>query len=116
MARERLPDRRRAITRRVLHNGQTIHITVGYDDRAEVREVFANGGKEGSEMHALISDACTVISIALQHGVQVSEMTKSLGARPEWGPSGEVEAPASVIGAILHGIVGEVRDAEESAK
>ena len=56
-------------------------------------EVFGAGGKAGSEMDGLLDDACIVISILLQHGVD-PQFAASMGRL------GDGHQPASIFGAI----------------
>lgn len=100
--RHRLPNRRPSATRALEWHGREVIVTVGFDPATrQPREVFASGPKEGSDMLAIIADACVVISLALQHGAAPQALAKSLGRVPAWQNGEEGEAPASVIGAIL---------------
>lgn len=72
-------------------------VTVGYYLDGRPGEVFANGAKVGSAMRALLEDACVVVSLALQHGIEPAELAHSMGRAPA---SGGETAPASIIGAI----------------
>ena len=106
--RQRLPNRRPSITlpvawstgRGVLH----FTLTAGFDpETGTVAEVFyADGQREGSAMQHTVQDACVVISLALQHGVQPTDLAHSLGRLPL--PGGE--GPASPIGAIVDALEG----------
>ncbi len=59
--RTRLPNRRPSHVETLEVNGQTVTACVGYDPTTcQPREVFLNGGKEGSEFDAMLSDAATV--------------------------------------------------------
>ena len=49
---------------------------------AQPRELFLNGGKDGSQFDAMLADAATVISIALQFGVPGHALAKSVGRAP----------------------------------
>lgn len=98
MTRTSLPDRRRNETFPTEYRGSKWVITVGFDDAGNPREVFANGPKEGSDMQHVLSDACVVISIALQHGIAAAELMKSIGSIPTFEDHSE---PASPIGIIL---------------
>ena len=108
-ARARLPNRRpsRLETREV--DGQVITACVGFDPVTDQPcEVFLNGGKEGSQFDAMLADAATVISVALQYGVPVSALAKSVGRAPDTlttpGSIDQLNAgssPASAIGAAL---------------
>lgn len=55
-------------------------------------------------MRATISDACVMISIALQHGISRRELGRSLGRVPRWVDGNETDGPASIIGAIVEAI------------
>lgn len=101
--RQRLPNRRPSVTFPVRWQtdagAQSFTLTAGFDpDTAQLAEVFyADGQRSGSGMQHTVQDACTVISIALQHGVTVAELAHSIGRVPMAGGT----APASLIGAIL---------------
>lgn len=97
MTRTILPHRRRNETVTIEYWGSEFHVTVGFDASGTPREVFATGPKEGSDMQHVLSDACVVVSIALQHDVPAAELRKSLGLVP--GLHGD--EPASPIGAVL---------------
>lgn len=79
-------------------NGQNLTVTIGYDLAGVPREVFASGPKEGSDVLHVLSDACVVISIALQHGITAAGLARSMGTVPDW--SGK-PVPASVIGVLV---------------
>lgn len=101
MTRTALPHRRRNETRTIQHREQPIEVTVGFDAEGQPREVFATGPREGSDMQHVLSDACVLISLALQHDIAPVALAKSLGTVPAFNDGEEVEAPASPIGAIL---------------
>ena len=77
--RQRLPNRRPAITHTLEYNGERYHISVGYDLYAKPKEVFIRGSKSGSDMDHLLDDVAVVTSLALQNGVNVEELKRSLG-------------------------------------
>lgn len=92
--RTKLPDRRQSETRKmtVVHAGgkeTKILITIGFDDDGVAKEVFCADFKAGSDLHALVMDACILISRCLQHGDTVVDLAKAMCEGP------------SVIGAIL---------------
>jgi hypothetical protein len=99
-----LPYRRPNETRDVAFAGQLYSVCVGYDERGQPAEVFADGPREGSDVRAIMSDACVLISIALQHGITRAELERSLGIVPRWIDGNESEGPASLIGAIVGAI------------
>lgn len=105
-----LPHRRSNITRAVEWNGHSFTVTIGLDPVTwQPAEVFADTAK-GGDMAAALADACILISIALQHGIGVEAMSKSLGRIPViWGGEGS-DAPASPVGAVLEALRAEVRE------
>ena len=81
-------------------NGHPLTVSVGFDLSGDPREVFCDTA-HGGQMQHTVSDACVLISIALQHGVTPRELAKSLGRMPVWVGGEETTAPASPIGTIL---------------
>lgn len=99
--RERLPDRRQNATVDLRHDGLRFTLTVGLDGQGAPKEVFADGLKIGAAMAHLLSDACVVISLALQHGVPPAELRKSLGQVPDVAKGEDAVRPASALGVII---------------
>ena len=107
--RTRLPNRRPSHIETLEAAGQTFTACVGFDPETEQpREIFLNAGKEGSQVDALLSDAATIISVALQYGVPPAAFRKSVGRAPDLstmpGSSGQLIAgdhAASPIGAAV---------------
>lgn len=105
--RSRLANRRENHIETLSVAGQTFTACIGFDpETGRPREVFLNGGKEGSQFDAMLADAATAISIALQYGVPPSALTKSIGRVPRTISPGEIDdaadkLPASAIGAAL---------------
>lgn len=113
MSRERLPDRRPAVTRDVVYRaGVAAHaftVTVGFcPHTGRALEVFA-GGRTGTEMAAFIADACVTVSKLLQRGETARALYGSLHMTPVAVFDGEEErlVPASVLGAIVAAIIEE---------
>ena len=73
-----LPSRRQSTTQRLTFEGHKFHITIGFYDDGTPGEVFCDVGKTPQAVQQIISDACIVISIALQHGVPGEALGKSL--------------------------------------
>ena len=102
----KLPDRRPSITRRVVWRTDTsehkFHLTLGvHPDTGKILEVFyADGQRTGSQLQHAIQDSCVLISLLLQYGVSPDAIGKSLSTMPVLG----VDAPASVVGAIIDAI------------
>ena len=108
-ARTRLPNRRPSHVETLEVAGQTFEACIGFAPATDQpREVFLNGGKEGSQFDAMLADAATIISVALQYGVPVKALAKSVGRVPNAstmpGSIDQLNAgsqPASPIGAAL---------------
>ena len=94
MTRTRLPDRRAAETvalatcRHAFHRDDRI-----YPD-GRIGEVFTHGARSGSNLDALLADACVIVSCLIQHGVEPRDLAASMGRL------GNAE-PASIIGAVV---------------
>ncbi|MBF0247009.1 MAG: hypothetical protein HQL36_02890 [Alphaproteobacteria bacterium] len=108
--RRRLPNRRPSISETIEIGGQVYTATAGFDlDELSVKEVFLSGAKEGSTMDAILGDAAVVISVALQHGVPIEALAKSVARirtaplRPEDLDTAyqNETVPATAIGATL---------------
>ena len=93
--RNRLPGRRPNETVELVFNGPPYAVTIGFFlDTGRVGEVFTHGAKVGSAMDAILDDACILISLLLQHGVEPSSLASSMGRH------GENHAPASIVGTL----------------
>ncbi len=107
--RTRLPNRRPSHVETLEVGGQTITACIGFDPATgQPREVFLNGGKEGSQFDAMLADAATIISVALQYGVPIAALAKSVGRIPNAattpGSLDQLTAgsqPTSALGAAL---------------
>lgn len=81
--RQRLPNRRPSHIETLETAGQIFTACVGFDpETGQPCEIFLSGAKEGSHVDALLSDTATVISVALQYGVPVHALAKSVGRSP----------------------------------
>lgn len=94
MTRTRLPDRRFAETVMLEHSGTRFMVTIGFYPNGRPGEVFTHGARSGSNMDALLADACVVVSYLIQHGVEPRDLASSMGRL------GNAE-PASIIGAVF---------------
>lgn len=94
MTRKRLPDRRAAETVCLDHSGTRFMVTIGFYPDGRPGEVFTHGARSGSNLDALLADACVVVSCLFQHGVEPQALAASMGRL------GTAE-PASVIGAVV---------------
>ena len=106
MTRTQLPNRRPNQTLDLEHRGLTFNVTVGFDPRTGApMEVFGSTSRAGSDFAVLLADACVILSIALQHGILPSELSKTMQWSPVVGVADRKAEPASVIGAILVALV-----------
>ena len=94
MTRVRLPDRRFAETVALKHGGTRFMVTIGFYPDGRPGEVFTHGARSGSNLDALLADACVIVSCLIQYGAEPRELSASMGRL------GNAE-PASVIGAVL---------------
>ncbi|MCC5960564.1 MAG: hypothetical protein JJU08_14625 [Rhodobacteraceae bacterium] len=100
MTRTRLPARRPNATTEVAFGAFTFTVTVGFDLTGRPREVFADGAKIGTDIGHIVSDACVVLSLALQHGCPPELLPKSMGRVPYPARGPDQCGPASALGAI----------------
>jgi hypothetical protein len=94
MTRIRLPNRRAAETVAIEYAGTRFTVTVGFYPDGHIGEVFTHGVRSGSNLDALLADACVVVSCLIQHGAELRELAASMGRL------GNAE-PASIIGAVI---------------
>lgn len=94
MTRVRLPDRRAAETVHLEYDGGRFMVTVGFYPDGKPGEVFTHGARSGSNLDALLADACVTVSCLMQHGVEPRELAASMGRL------GNAQ-PASIIGAVV---------------
>ncbi|HVI51531.1 MAG TPA: hypothetical protein VM661_10000 [Candidatus Sulfotelmatobacter sp.] len=112
--RHRLPHRRPVVTRKLTAFGKTLIASAGFDvETGKVMEVFFAGGKEGTNVDTIMADVAVVISVALQHGVPVEALAKSIARVPAGtiAPKDIDHAPtetenASPVGDVLDWIIG----------
>jgi hypothetical protein len=97
MTRERLPNRRAALTYTIPGPDPSMafeyDVSVGFQGEA-VREVFVSCHKTTTAMDIAGRDIGTLISIALQYGAEVKELASAM-CRDEGG------APQGIAGAVL---------------
>ena len=87
-----LPPRRLTVTVGIEWANRAWSISVGFDDALQVREIFADGHKSGTDVEAILDDACILISMLLQSGASIQDLAEKLG-REGVDPT----APASSI-------------------
>ena len=90
--RKRLPARRSGFTQKAKVGGQTIFVRTGEYDDGTLGEIFIDMHKEGASFRSLLNCFAIAVSIGLQYGVPLEELTeKFIFTRFE--PSGPVEHP-----------------------
>ena len=94
MTRTRLPNRRAAETIQLEHGGTRFMVTIGFYPDGRPGEVFTHGARSGSNLDALLADACVVVSCLIQHGAELRELAASMGRLGN-------DQPASIIGAVV---------------
>lgn len=108
MAREKLPDRRASLTMRIPFapsGGRTINliVTVGWkfdDPEHRIREVFCASFSAGSDLQAIVMDACILLARLYQHGDSPAEIAKTLSSD---SPSLLCTIARAVVGAFADG-------------
>ena len=106
MSRARLPDRRPSVVAAIEWQGRSWLVGAGFDGGGRIREVFLNGPKIGSDAEALLADGCVLISLLLQHGLEVGDLARHLG-REGVGPGAPMASPLGHIAAELVGVEAE---------
>jgi len=95
MTRNRLPNRRPNETVDLKFNDTRYAVTVGYNPgTGRIGELFTHGAKVGSNMDAILDDACVALSMLIQYGAEPGGLASSMGRL------GTGKAPASIIGAL----------------
>lgn len=113
MNRQRLPSRRPSETRKIDAFGRSLFVSAGFDPATGmVSEVFFGGSKDGSAMDSIMGDVAVVISVALQYGVPVEALARSIARiplaplRPQDLDGRPVDTiPASPVGTTLDWIM-----------
>lgn len=75
-----------------LAKGHTV--TVGFYADGEPGEVFIDGGKSGEQVSAIARDGAILLSMCLQHGVDLQTIAHAV-TRDGQG------APSSIVGAVV---------------
>ena len=76
--RERLPNKRRAMTTTFRRDGARFEMTAGYYPDDRVGEVFLSADRANSLLDFLMSDAAILASLALQYGAPLDEIRHAL--------------------------------------
>jgi hypothetical protein len=82
--RDKLPDRRPSLTTKVFveidGHKYKILLTIGFRDEAMTKpaEVFSSSFKVGTQLNAIVSDSCVLLSRLYQHGDDPKEIAEGL--------------------------------------
>ena len=76
--RRRLQQRRRAETFDLLFRNQLVTVTAGLHADGALGEIFISTGKTGTNIASVARDAGVLLSLALQHGVDVATMAHAI--------------------------------------
>ena len=98
--RERLNNRRSALTFDLEVGGLHYICTVGRFPDGRVSEVFVQNHKSSSGADVAVRDAGIILSFALQHGADFNSIRRALCRDPRGGANG-------VMGAVLDAIAAE---------
>lgn len=74
MSRQRLPNRRRSITRTFWCDGFEYRATASRYADGRLAELFLDTGKAGSAVQTQAENAAVLVSLLLQHGVTLDEI------------------------------------------
>lgn len=88
--RVRLPKRRIGITHEAKIGGQKIFVRTGEYEDGSLGEIFVDIDREGGTIAGLTDVLATIVSIGLQYGVPVKEMTDAMAAH-RFEPAGVVQ-------------------------
>jgi hypothetical protein len=96
-----LPHRRRAETFEISFGGlaKSHTVTVGYYADDAPGEVFINGGRSGEQVEAIARDGAVLLSLALQHGVELETIGHAITRDSQGNPS-------SIVGAVVDRLKG----------
>lgn len=118
------PSRRTGFTVSILHtnssnNEDKITITANMHGKTgKFDEVFVANPMVGSDMEAIMTDGCIMMSLLLQNGITIEEIVDSLGDRRKHAES-EAGEPTSHFGAIARAVKelnDEFKEDEETEK
>jgi hypothetical protein len=76
--RDRLPDRRSAISSSFERDGARFEMTAGYYPDGRPGEIFLNADRANSLLDFLMSDAAILASIAMQYGASLDELRHAM--------------------------------------
>lgn len=90
--RSRLPNRRHHETFSLRHWNMNYKIGFGRSNDGVIQEVFINCGRSGEQSETLARDSAILLSLALQFGIPVEAMKKSITRNTDGSPTGPIGA------------------------
>lgn len=97
--RERLANRHRQETLEFDHAGPTFSLSAGFCADGRIGELFISSRKVGTPIEALARGAAIVLSVAFQHGADLTAIRRALTQDKSC-------APSSLIGAAVDALRG----------
>jgi hypothetical protein len=88
--RERLPDRRFAISNSFERDGARFEMTAGFYPDMRPGEIFLNADRANSLLDFLMSDAAILASLALQYGASLDELRHAMKRDARGNPSSPI--------------------------
>lgn len=73
-------------------------VTYGLDRAGKIKEAFCAGFRAETDICALANDACIMMSLLLQHGIDITYIAEACGENKP--AQAETGTPASLLGAI----------------
>jgi hypothetical protein len=119
--RVRLPNRHQSIRTSITWQDargepHQCQVSFGFDAQGAIREVFCIAHKDGTDLQALVHDACIATSHALQRGARIADLAKSFGElRNEGEESGLAASPIGSLARVGAALEIELRGTNASA-
>jgi hypothetical protein len=88
--RDRLPDRRSAVSTSFERDGARFEMTAGFYLDGRPGEIFLNADRANSLLDFLMSDAAILASIAMQYGAPLDELRHAMKRDTRGGPSSPI--------------------------
>ena len=96
-ARQRLPNRRAAISTSFIRDGATFEMTAGYYPDGRAGEIFLNADRANSLLDFLMSDAAILASFALQFGASLDDLRHAVKRDAAGNPQSPIGAALDAI-------------------
>lgn len=100
ISRRRLPNRRASETMRIEANAMAFTVSFSRFDDGSLAEVFISNHKAGSHADTAARDSAVVASLALQYGVDVETLRRSLLRDSHGNASGPLGVALDAIAAL----------------